>query len=272
MVAVCGLWGSRSCVSRTGRSAATSCSPARRSKDTSFRGISSLCATDPAAPAQSTTCFCTCVDAIDWLDESLRYHVNLFPATLLDASVDRIAGVLPDDRARRACCIELSEQQIGGDGSHLLEPVRALKEAGFLIAVDDVGFGRSSLESLLLLEPDIVKIDRAFVHGIGTARDLGKRRALMRLLDVARVLGADVVAEGIETERDLAVLRGSAPPSVRDMRLAARPSSPKADLAGARSLAHLAVGGQALGSPRALVGQPPKAPVAGKSSPPQLAG
>lgn len=171
-------------------------------------------------------CFCTCVDAIDWLDESLRYHVNLFPATLLDASVDRIAGVLPDDRARRACCIELSEQQIGGDGSHLLEPVRALKEAGFLIAVDDVGFGRSSLESLLLLEPDIVKIDRAFVHGIGTVGDLGKRRALMRLLDVARVLGADVVAEGIETERDLAVLRGSAPPSVRDMRLAARPSSP----------------------------------------------
>lgn len=150
-------------------------------------------------------CFRTCVEAADWLDESLRYHVNLFPATLLDVSVERIADALPDDRARRACCIELSEQQIVGDPSYLLEPVRALKEAGFLIAVDDVGFGRSSLESLLLLEPEIVKIDRILIHGV--AQDARKRRALKRLLEVARALRAEVVAEGIESQRDLAVLR-----------------------------------------------------------------
>jgi diguanylate cyclase (GGDEF)-like protein len=150
-------------------------------------------------------CFRTCVEAADWLDESLRYYVNLFPATLLDVSVERIAGALPDDRAHRRCCIELSEQQIVGDPSYLLEPVRALKEAGFLIAVDDIGFGRSSLERLLLLEPEIVKIDRALIHGV--AQDPWKRRALKRLLEVTRVLGAEVVAEGIESESDLAVLR-----------------------------------------------------------------
>jgi len=150
-------------------------------------------------------CFRTCVEAADWLDESLRFHVNLFPATLLDVSIERIASTLPDDRARRACCIELTEQQIIGDSLYLLEPVRALKEAGFLIAVDDIGFGRSSLESLLLLEPDIVKIDRALVQGV--AQDARKRRALIRLLEVARVLRAEVVAEGIESESDLAVLR-----------------------------------------------------------------
>ena len=150
-------------------------------------------------------CFRTCVEAADWLDESLRYHVNLFPATLLDVPVERIAAALPDGRARRACCIELSEQQIVADSSYLLEPVRALKKAGFLVALDDVGCGRSSLENLLLLEPEIVKIDRALIHG--TFEDRWKRRALKRLLEVARVLGAEVVAEGIESERDLVVLR-----------------------------------------------------------------
>jgi len=42
------------------------------------------------------------------------------------------------------------------------------------VAIDDVGFGRSSLESLILLEPDIIKVDRRTVHGVGA--DDGKAR------------------------------------------------------------------------------------------------
>jgi diguanylate cyclase (GGDEF)-like protein len=163
------------------------------------------CAEANALTLVDHKCFKVCVTAADWLDHTVRYHVNLLPTTLIELPLEHVAGRLPSDGARRGCCIEISEQQIVGDPSHLIAPVRALKEAGFWIAIDDVGFGRSSLESLLLLEPDVVKVDRACVTRV--AQDLTRLRALKRLLDVAAALGADVVAEGIESPDDLRMLR-----------------------------------------------------------------
>ena len=74
-----------------------------------------------------------------------------------------------------------------------------------MVAIDDVGFGRSCLESLILLEPDIVKIDKRCVMGI--SRDRTLVRQLKRILKVAESLGTEVVAEGIETNEDLEVLK-----------------------------------------------------------------
>lgn len=150
-------------------------------------------------------CFQTCVEAADWSEDGLRYHLNLFPSTLLDLPIERLLAMFPDRRARVACCIEISEQQIVGDPSYLVPVVRALKEEGLTFAIDDVGFGRSSLESLILLEPEVVKVDRQYIDGV--ANDLGRLRALKRLLGVANALGAEVIAEGIESEDDLRVLR-----------------------------------------------------------------
>src|SRR6202030_1792064 len=82
--------------------------------------------------------------------------------------------------------------------------VFALKEHGILVAIDDVGFGRSSLESLILLEPDIVKIDRKYVSGI--AADPAKARLLKRLVKVVTALGSELIAEGIERKEELELL------------------------------------------------------------------
>ncbi len=101
-------------------------------------------------------------------------------------------------------CVEISEQQIIGDPSYLLEPVKQLRKAGVLIAIDDLGFGRSCLESLILLEPDIVKIDKRCVTGI--TEEHANMRSLKRLLRMATSLGAEVVAEGVESKSDLTVL------------------------------------------------------------------
>ena len=74
-----------------------------------------------------------------------------------------------------------------------------------MIALDDYGFGHSSIETLFVLEPDIVKIDRMIINGISA--DKRKFNSLKRLLRVIESCKASVIAEGIETEADAQVLR-----------------------------------------------------------------
>ena len=101
-------------------------------------------------------------------------------------------------------CVEISEQQFIGDPAYLREYVMALRKRGFLVAIDDVGFGRSSLESLIILEPDIVKIDRKYVSGVST--DEVKSFSLKRLIKVVNALGSELIAEGIEMKEESQIL------------------------------------------------------------------
>ncbi len=150
-------------------------------------------------------CLKTCVNASSLLPAGLQYHVNLFPSTMISVPVQHILEVFEASASKMSYCIEISEQQIIGDPSYLAETVNFLKRSGILIALDDLGFGRSCLESLILLEPDIVKIDKRCVSGI--AADGAPIRSLKRLLKIAKSLGAEVVAEGIETRDELEILK-----------------------------------------------------------------
>ena len=127
-----------------------------------------------------------------------RYHVNIMPATLLQTPVTELVRVLRGANGSRGhCVLEISEQQLLSDPSVLVGPVRDLQAAGVQIAIDDVGFGNSCLEGLVMLQPQVMKIDKRMVKGLDEDADL--RRSLNRLLLVAEALGAEVVAEGIET-------------------------------------------------------------------------
>jgi diguanylate cyclase (GGDEF)-like protein len=148
------------------------------------------------------TCLAACV--LPKFDQKARFHVNLFPSTIIDTPIDRLMTLFPDDGVTREYCVEISEQQFIGDPAYLRDHVLALKERGILVSIDDVGFGRSSLESLIILEPDIVKIDRKYVTGI--ASEPSKARLLKRLVKVVNSLGADVIAEGIEEREELEML------------------------------------------------------------------
>ena len=141
--------------------------------------------------------------ARDHLDRG-RFHVNLFPSTILDTPAARLLAVFGDPGLLRHFCVEISEQQFIGDPMYLKPHVEELRREGARIALDDVGFGRSSLESLLLLEPETVKLDKSVVHG--AFEDAAKRRTLERLVGVIRGIDADIVAEGIETESDRELL------------------------------------------------------------------
>lgn len=150
-------------------------------------------------------CVKACIDAASRLEPGSRFDVNLFPSTILDTPIDRLIALFPTDKSIGEFCVEISEQQFIGDPSYLKEHTAAFKKAGILVGIDDVGFGRSSLESLILLEPDVVKVDIKYVAGI--AVDTQKQRLLRRLVKVVQALGAELVAEGIESRDDLEVVR-----------------------------------------------------------------
>lgn len=150
-------------------------------------------------------CLKACIDMASKLEPGSRFDVNLFPSTILDTPIDRLVALFPEDKNIGTFCVEISEQQFIGDAGYLKEHTHAFKKAGILVAIDDVGFGRSSLESLILLEPDVVKVDIKYVAGI--AVDTQKQRLLRRLVKVVQALGAELVAEGVESREDMEVVR-----------------------------------------------------------------
>jgi EAL domain-containing protein (putative c-di-GMP-specific phosphodiesterase class I) len=150
-------------------------------------------------------CLRSCIGVAGHFCDSVRLHVNLFPSTMIATPIDSLVGLLARAGRGRTVCVEISEQQFIGEPSYLKEHMEALRDAGVLVAIDDLGYGRSSLESLIILEPDIVKIDRLYIDGVASTRT--KRKSLERMLKMIRGLGAEEVAEGIERPEDLAVLK-----------------------------------------------------------------
>jgi diguanylate cyclase (GGDEF)-like protein len=207
---------------RRGEGIRAVCQPILRLEDESIDGYEML-ARGPAGPFESPKdflrvalqenmlqlvdrhCLRACLAAATTMNQRSRFHVNLFPTTLLDTPPQALLNLFALEESEATYCVEVSEQQILGDPSYLSVPVHVLRESGIHIAIDDVGFGRSCLESLIVLEPDIVKIDRKYVNGLSD--DAGKARSLKRLLQVAESLGAEVIAEGIEQRSDLDELK-----------------------------------------------------------------
>jgi len=172
--------------------------PLRRPDDL-FR----FCQEKDILTAVDLRCLTRCAEAAR-LSGDGRYHVNIMPATLLQTDATELVRVLRVSQDYGHCCLEISEQQLLGDPSVLVPRVRELQAAGIRVAIDDVGFGNSCLEGLVMLQPQVVKIDKRMVRGLGADREL--RRALNRLLMVADVLGAEVIAEGVESGDDHEVL------------------------------------------------------------------
>ncbi len=145
-------------------------------------------------------CFKTCLRTATKLPSDSIIHINLLPSTLLALHADRLKEEAEKFFKNHKLCIELSEQQIVSEPSHLLSEVNQFKKSGIQIAIDDVGFGYSSLESLVILEPHVVKIDIKCIKGIAT--DITKQSQFRRLVRVIETCEAQYMVEGIENEED----------------------------------------------------------------------
>ena len=150
-------------------------------------------------------CFRACVcAAASSLPPALRCHVNLFPATLTETPVN---DLLDESRARdpkRQYCIEISERNLVGHSDNLVRQLAALQKAAVLIALDNVGFARGCLDNLTHLNPNLIKIDPNYVRKLN--QEQYHVQALGPLLKIAEAIGAQVVAEGIETQETLQLL------------------------------------------------------------------
>ncbi|MEZ6185069.1 MAG: bifunctional diguanylate cyclase/phosphodiesterase [Planctomycetota bacterium] len=149
-------------------------------------------------------CLEACVLASKRLPPDAHVHVNLLPSTILDTGPDRLLEIMGELDGRKVF-LELGERQLFGDPTYLLDSVEVLREAGVNLAVDDVGFGRSCLESLIVLRPHVVKIDRGWVTG--AYHDAYRTNWLQRLKLITDALDIPLVAEGIETDQDLEFVR-----------------------------------------------------------------
>ena len=100
--------------------------------------------------------------------------------------------------------LEITERIAPEERQPYQQALRWLKEKGFGLAIDDMGAGYSSLQAIVEVEPDYLKFDIALVRNID--RNLIKRSLLETLVDLAEKIGAQVIAEGIEAESELAAL------------------------------------------------------------------
>ena len=153
-----------------------------------------------------------CRQAADWpmvidSDPPLFVAVNLSARQLSDPDLPEIvADALADAKLpANRLCLEITESAVFERFDVAVTTLSRLRATGVLIALDDFGTGYSSLSYLRRLPVDILKIDRSFISRL--VDDVRDRAIVEAVVSIARTFGLRVVAEGVESGEQLALLR-----------------------------------------------------------------
>ncbi|RCS23880.1 EAL domain-containing protein [Phyllobacterium salinisoli] len=149
-----------------------------------------------------------CADCRDWGDR-IGVSVNLSAIDLKNSEITHIiaAALRNSGLPINLLEVEVTESAIISDRNKTCNVLQQLKNAGINVALDDFGTGYSSLSYLNTLPLTKVKVDRSFVRDITT-----DRRSLMLLRGVTQIsheMGLGVTVEGVETQEQLALIRGA---------------------------------------------------------------
>lgn len=151
----------------------------------------------------------SCLHAAKWRRDGheIFVSVNVSPLQLVHSDiVDDVSRALAaSGLPPHLLCLEITETSILRETRPVLPTLSRLRALGVRIAIDDFGGGASSLGLLRLLPVDQIKIDRLFVASI--AEHPSDRAIVAAIISLASELGLTVVAEGVETERQLDELR-----------------------------------------------------------------
>ncbi|MEI7842920.1 MAG: GGDEF domain-containing protein [Gallionellaceae bacterium] len=150
----------------------------------------------------------TVLEAFVKLNLAGNLFLNVSPETLTDPNFKsgqtlqcmQKLGISPD-----RVIIEITENQPTFDFKGMRDALLHYREMGFQIAIDDLGEGFSSLRLWSELRPEFIKIDMHFVQGVD--KDPIKLQFLKSIQQIAESCGTHVIAEGIETEAELRVVK-----------------------------------------------------------------
>ncbi|WP_433737896.1 EAL domain-containing protein [Pseudomonas putida] len=152
-----------------------------------------------------------CLQACEWQRQGLepiRVSVNLSVHQLRQGKlVSLVRQVLEETGlAPHYLELELTESQLLDSVEHIISTFQQLRDLGVKLAIDDFGTGYSSLSYLKRIPVDYVKIDQAFIRGLGEGtKDAAITRAIIAM---AHGLSLKVVAEGVERREQLEYLKG----------------------------------------------------------------
>ncbi len=140
-------------------------------------------------------------------ENEMSVSVNLSVRQLQEvAIVEDVASALrASELDPRRLVLEITESVLMADAKLAIARLDALRSLGVRIAIDDFGTGYSSLGYVQQLPLDLIKIDRSFVDGLGVESTDGQ--VVHTVIDLARRLGVETVAEGIEEPVQLAALQ-----------------------------------------------------------------
>lgn len=149
-----------------------------------------------------------CRQCAEWRRQGLEFPVavNLSPRQFRQVDLPAIiARLLEENRLPPHCLeLEITESTFIDDPEAVAADIANLRQLGVAISIDDFGTGFASLNYIRRFAFDVLKIDRSFVEGI--AREQGHAAIVEAVIMLSNSLGIQVVAEGVETAEQVAVL------------------------------------------------------------------
>ena len=139
---------------------------------------------------------------------SIMLAVNISANWLSDIRLPEfiLASIQATNFVAENLILEITETGIMADIATSLDVMTRLRLKGFKLSIDDFGTGYSSIEQLQRIPFGELKLDRSFVQG--AAENTDRRAILASTIDMARKLKLSTVAEGVETQADLDLIRG----------------------------------------------------------------
>ena len=146
-------------------------------------------------------CLRTALRDLERLPQDAYLSLNVSPATAVAPELHDVLDGLPPERL----VLEMTEHARVDDYPALKAALGGLRERGIRLAIDDAGAGFASLRHIVLLHPDLIKLDMTLTRDVHV--DETRQALVVALVAFGSQIGASVIAEGVETEEQLATLR-----------------------------------------------------------------